>query len=998
MMSKDILAEEVSTYFQAGGSLSSDTKVYVERSADKEIIDVIKRSRFCYVLSARQMGKSSLKIKTIDTLKEQDWKCAGVEISQIGTKAKTDQWYFTFCYEIADAVGVLDKFEDWWENNKKITAVARMGRFWDEVLIKHAEGTDNIAIFIDEIDSLLTINQEDFSVSDFFAALRATFNKSAESDKKGLSRLHFCIMGVASPDQLIDSNTRTPFNVGVGVKLTPIPLKNNEAFLEGLEGLGTPPEDILVEVEYWTGGQPYLSQRICYELTIRNTDAVEQVVRELYISSHKLNSDPNLSNIQNRIYDNEKNISGLLRVYRKILAGEEVELDNKDKAHIFLQLSGLVREENGKLKVFNNIYREIFDENWAATAWTEIHGEKSFTQDMNLWMTQSKDPKLLLRGSKLKEANKWAGVAKHLQVDELEYLASSREAEEKRRRNILIWSTVSLICALIISGLFINSIRRENFDITNQKEKISKELAVAEKERELIRERIIEIRYQNDSLKVVAEDAEQDLVQTMADVNEIFRNNDQKNIVLNRLRQDSFQLANEVEVTKKETFTLAAKYFELQDSSNNIRVASKNLINRLNLLIDSTVAGQKNIFAGLEEKIANWSKTGISNPDEFEFTYNRTAEVLKEINDFNHQLIEHNQKKLQASTKTKEEVIRVTYLMHLMGQTGEAEELIKEFNELLDSETVTYRPQANVHNWLLVEPKSSEMKAWVNKLEEYYIPTNSFVQPRKFVLGGRRTILNDKKVPSQSLRGVSKELVVKLDPYELGKTEVTRNQFYLYLLDTNKGKRDLSVNLENGELPITNITYYDAVEYCNWLSKKEGLSQAYVKTPKGYSVNLASNGYRLPTEAEWEFAAAGGQNGIDKDGYPKYRWSGFNERSLAPMYANVKKENGKLQDLISKVPEEVKPNPLGLYHMSGNVWEWVEDYYSDHSYTQFGNVEFVSNPIFTKQLPEEKTLGKVVRGGSFDNPLERSYIFVRGAQPPNEKATNTGFRVARSVH
>ena len=126
-------------YFQAGGSLPGDIPSYIKRKADEDLYNYLKQGDFCYVLTARQMGKSSLKVRTMDLLKSDGWNIANIDLTAFGTKDfTTEQWYFSFLYEIADALDLEEVFDQWWEEKSRFTAVARMSDFWEEIIINYS--------------------------------------------------------------------------------------------------------------------------------------------------------------------------------------------------------------------------------------------------------------------------------------------------------------------------------------------------------------------------------------------------------------------------------------------------------------------------------------------------------------------------------------------------------------------------------------------------------------------------------------------------------------------------------------------------------------------------------------------------------------------------------------------------------------------------------------------------------------------------------------------
>jgi len=177
------------------------------------------------------------------------------------------------------------------------------------------------------------------------------------------------------------------------------------------------------------------------------------------------------------------------------------------------------------------------------------------------------------------------------------------------------------------------------------------------------------------------------------------------------------------------------------------------------------------------------------------------------------------------------------------------------------------------------------------------------------------------------------------------------------------------------QFPMFNVTWYDAVEYCNWLSEKTGLEPCYyVNEDFGVACDYSKNGYRLPTEAEWEYAARGGKN---KD---KYIYSGSNNIGDVAWYD----DNTDL-----KGPKNVgtkKPNSLGIYDMSGNVWEWCNDFYSPFYYKNSPK----DNPV-----NEYPTGAKSIRGGSWHYRADLATVTSRDGPKTGHTNYNYGFRLVR---
>ena len=223
---------------------------------------------------------------------------------------------------------------------------------------------------------------------------------------------------------------------------------------------------------------------------------------------------------------------------------------------------------------------------------------------------------------------------------------------------------------------------------------------------------------------------------------------------------------------------------------------------------------------------------------------------------------------------------------------------------------------------------------------------------------------------------------VTISSFELAETEVTNEQYMAFVQATNSHHpewmelgNDYNISTGTHELykilgdaltkdnhPVVGISWRDAQAYCKWLSQETGKN------------------YRLPTEAEWEYAAGGGSLNRSK-------WAGTNSETSLRSYANFSGTHGKDRFTYTAPVKSFEANPLGLYDMSGNVWEWCADWYGSNYYA--------NSPSNNPQGPASGS-GRVYRGGSCYYSASYLRVAYRSYGFPVRRNRNIGFRPART--
>lgn len=421
---------------QVGGSLASQNRYYIKRKADVELYDALTNQELCYVFNSRQMGKSSLLLHVKNQLAEQGTHCCFIDLSRIGSVDITnEQWFAGIISELWRGFNLPagKAMLDWWMSLEHLSPAHKFDQFFTE-LLSHYDDNSHFVIFFDEVDSTLSLP---FNADDFFAIIRGLFNYRAENIN--FKRITFALFGVATPVDLVQDPTRSPFNIGRAIKLEGFTRDEAQEFANVFSDYPNIQADLISEIIHWTGGQPFLTQKIC-RLVLDNIAShpnqpasiiVANTVQDAVLNNWESQDNPeHIRSIRDRATLDDAHNAQILNDYREVLTAPEqqvviTQLTNSNR----LYLTGLIAIKGEVARPRTLIYKSIFNLPWVDKQLANI---RPFNDKIKLWQQSGCiDSQWLLSETELNFAKQWAQKKQLSDLDHRFLSASETQVSEQ---------------------------------------------------------------------------------------------------------------------------------------------------------------------------------------------------------------------------------------------------------------------------------------------------------------------------------------------------------------------------------------------------------------------------------------------------------------------------------------------------------------------------------------------------------------------------------------
>ncbi|MDH3750834.1 MAG: AAA-like domain-containing protein [Gammaproteobacteria bacterium] len=353
-------------FFSVGTPLHAVRAGYVRRAADDVLYETLVAGRYAHIIAPDRSGKSSLVAATAARLENNGFKVAILDLEQIGVRdagGDAGRWYYSVAYRLLRQLRIRVDLQSWWQDKSILSNRQRLVEFYSEVVLRNVQ--ERVVVFVDEIQCIGDLPFAD----QLLASIRAAHNARATDPE--FSRLSFVLLGECDPLSLLDEPELSPFNITQPVALGDFSRADLDLYTTELNMSPDNATAALDRIYYWTGGQPYLSQKLARSISREQpagdiSENVDRIATLQLAGRAALHSEPHMSHIHREVVNDKKRCEALLNLYGRIRKGIEVTADFGSPIQRRLIAIGLiVIDEEGNLAVRNRLYRAVFTARWA---------------------------------------------------------------------------------------------------------------------------------------------------------------------------------------------------------------------------------------------------------------------------------------------------------------------------------------------------------------------------------------------------------------------------------------------------------------------------------------------------------------------------------------------------------------------------------------------------------------------------------------------------------
>ncbi len=353
-------------FFSVGTPLHAVRAGYVRRRADDVLYETLVAGRYAHVIAPCRSGKTSLIAATTARLENNGFKVAILDLEQIGMRdggSDAGRWYYSVAYRLLRQLRVRSDLQSWWQDKSILSNRQRLVEFYSEVLLQNVP--ERVVVFVDGIESVAQLPFAD----QLLASIRAAHN--ARTTDPEFSRISFVLLGECDSLSLVDTPEQSPFNISQAVSLTDFTREELDIFATEL-GLSSADAKLALDrVFHWTGGQPYLTQKLARSIARERlkediAKSVDRIAVQQLAGRAALHSEPHMSHIHRQVVSDPKRSEALLNLYGRLRKGIPVAADlGSALQRRLIALGLLVIDEDGNLKVRNRLYAAVFTARWA---------------------------------------------------------------------------------------------------------------------------------------------------------------------------------------------------------------------------------------------------------------------------------------------------------------------------------------------------------------------------------------------------------------------------------------------------------------------------------------------------------------------------------------------------------------------------------------------------------------------------------------------------------